>query len=126
MQIEAKVDEADIGQVDVGQPVYFSVDAYPDLTFTGVVRQVRNSPQIVQNVVTYDTIITVDNAAMKLKPGMTATTTIEVSNRADVIIVPNARAAHEAAARRAVTPAGAVRMKLNHYQINKPVYYVLP
>ena len=90
MQIEAKVDEADIGQVGVGQTVFFGVDAYPDLTFTGMVRQVRNSPQIVQNVVTYDTIITVDNSAMKLKPGMTATTTIEVSNRTDAIIVPNA------------------------------------
>jgi len=122
MQIEAKVDEADIGQVDVGQPVYFSVDAYPDLTFTGVVRQVRNSPQIVQNVVTYDTIITVDNAAMKLKPGMTATTTIEVSNRADVIIVPNAALRMKLPPGAAVTPAGAVRMPNT---INQQTLYVL-
>ena len=90
MQIEAMVDEADVGSVAVGQAVLFTVDAYPEQSFSGMVRQVRHSPQVVQSVVSYDTIISVDNSGMKLKPGMTANTTIIVSNRADVLLVPNA------------------------------------
>lgn len=90
MQIEAKVDEADVGQVAVGQLVTFMVDSYPDQIFTGTVRQIRNSPVIVQNVVSYDTIISVNNDTLLLRPGMTANTTIMVSNRLDVLVVPNA------------------------------------
>jgi len=90
MQIEAKVDEADVGQVAVGQLVTFTVDSYPEQVFTGTVRQIRNSPVIVQNVVSYDTIISVNNDALQLRPGMTASTTVMVSNRADVLVMPNA------------------------------------
>ena len=90
MQISASVDEADIGQVAEGQEVVFTVDAYPDREFKGEVTQVRNAPVVVQNVVTYDVIIAVDNADLKLKPGMTASTSIIV-NRADgVLKIPNA------------------------------------
>ena len=89
MQIDSNVDEADIGQVAVGHPVNFSVDAYPDLTFQGRVSQVRNAPIMVQNVVTYDTIISVDNSDMRLKPGMTANVTILVDTHASALRVPN-------------------------------------
>jgi HlyD family secretion protein len=89
MQIDANVDEADVGQVEMGHPVNFSVDAYPDLTFQGKVTQVRNAPIIVQNVTTYDTIISVDNSDMKLKPGMTANVTILVDTHPSALRVPN-------------------------------------
>src|SRR5205823_4755571 len=69
MQIEANVVEADIGMVEVGQEVDFSVDAYPGQTFHGKVVQIRNAPKAEQNVVTYDTIIEVTNPGLKLKPG---------------------------------------------------------
>ena len=89
MQIDANVDEADVGQVEMGHPVNFTVDAYPDLTFQGRVTQVRNAPIMVQNVVTYDTIISVDNADMKLKPGMTANVTVLVDTHPNALRVPN-------------------------------------
>lgn len=76
MQMECSVDEADIGKVKDGQAVRFSVYAYPDETFTGVVSQVRYSAQVVQNVVTYTTIVEVENPEIKLRPGMTATVSI--------------------------------------------------
>ena len=76
MQIDANVSEADVGTVENGQNVSFTVDAYPDRTFIGRVTQIRNSPVTVQNVVTYDTVIGVTNADFKLKPGMTATVSI--------------------------------------------------
>ena len=69
MQIDANVDESDIGNIIVGQDVEFVVDAYPDITFKGRVWQVRNAPITVQNVVTYDVVIQVDNPELKLKPG---------------------------------------------------------
>ncbi|MDW8310842.1 MAG: efflux RND transporter periplasmic adaptor subunit, partial [Verrucomicrobiales bacterium] len=90
MQINANVAEADIGGVEVGQPVEFTVDAYPLQTFTGRVVQVRNAPITVQNVVTYDTVIEVHNPDLKLKPGMTANVTIITARRDNVLKVPNA------------------------------------
>ena len=90
MNITADVAEADIGQVKVGQPVDFSVDAFPDDVFHGVVTQVRKSPTTTQNVVTYETIISVDNPEQKLFPGMTADLSILVTRRANVLQVPNA------------------------------------
>ena len=89
MQIDSNVDEADVGQVAVGHPVNFTVDAYPDLTFQGRVAQVRNAPIMVQNVVTYDTVISVDNSELKLKPGMTANVTILVDTHQSALRVPN-------------------------------------
>ncbi len=89
MQIDANVAEADIGGVFGGQSVDFTVDAYPNRTFHGLVAQVRNSPITVNNVVTYDTVISVTNADYKLKPGMTANVAIIVARREDVLKIPN-------------------------------------
>ena len=88
MQVEASVDEADIGQMKDGQPVTFTVDAFPDQVFNGVVTQVRLNPILTQNVVTYTVIIAVDNPDMKLRPGMTATASILVDRRQNVLRVP--------------------------------------
>ena len=90
MQIDTNVDEADIGKVKEGQDVEFTVDAYPDISFKGTVSQVRNSPVTVQNVVTYDVIIKVDNPDFKLKPGMTANVSIVLSVKKDILKIPNA------------------------------------
>jgi HlyD family secretion protein len=90
MQIDANVAEADVGGVEVDQNVDFTVDAFPNRTFHGTVVQVRNSPITVQNVVTYDTVIGVNNPDMKLKPGMTANVSIIIAERSDVLKVPNA------------------------------------
>jgi HlyD family secretion protein len=88
MQVEASVDEADIGQVNIGQEVSFTVDAYPQQEFAGEVIQIRLAPVTVQNVVTYTVIISVNNDDMKLRPGMTATATILVDKRENVLRVP--------------------------------------
>jgi HlyD family secretion protein len=90
MQIDANVAEADVGGVLEDQNVEFTVDAYPTRTFRGVVAQVRNSPITVNNVVTYDTVITVTNADYKLKPGMTANVSIIVAEREDALKISNA------------------------------------
>jgi HlyD family secretion protein len=90
MQIDTSVDEADIGKVKVGQDVEFTVDAYADITFKGKVGQVRIAPITVQNVVTYDVVITVDNPDLKLKPGMTANVSIIVAEKKDIARIPNA------------------------------------
>lgn len=89
MQIDANVAEADVGGVEVGQEVEFTVDAFPDRTFRGQVTQVRNSPLTVQNVVTYITVIEVNNADLKLKPGMTANVSIIVQRRENVLRLAN-------------------------------------
>jgi HlyD family secretion protein len=90
MQIDANVAEADVGGVEVGQDVDFTVDAFPYRTFRGKVTQVRNAATTVQNVVTYDAVIEVDNADLKLKPGMTANVSIIIARRDNVIKIPNA------------------------------------
>jgi HlyD family secretion protein len=90
MQIDAAVAEADIGTVEVGQKVDFTVDAFPRRTFHGDVVQVRNAPVSVQNVVTYDTVIGVNNADLKLKPGMTANVSIVGAHRDSVLKISNA------------------------------------
>ena len=89
MQIDANVAEADVGGVEVGQEVEFSVDAFPERTFRGKVTQVRNSPLTVQNVVTYVAVIEVNNSDLKLKPGMTANVSVIVQRREDVLRIPN-------------------------------------
>ncbi len=90
MQVQASIDESDIGKIAPGQAVSFTVDAYPAERFTGVTRQVRLQPTVVQNVTTYTVIVDVPNAELKLKPGMTATVSIEIARRDDVVTVPNA------------------------------------
>jgi HlyD family secretion protein len=90
MQIDTNVDEADIGKVTVGQNVDFTVDAYSETTFKGSVWQIRNAPIIVQNVVTYDVVIKVDNSELKLKPGMTANVSIIIAIKKEALKIPNA------------------------------------
>jgi HlyD family secretion protein len=87
MQVSASVSESDIGAVTEGLDVSFSVDAYPATTFTGRVAQVRNAPVAVQNVVTYDVIVRVDNGDLRLKPGMTANVTVMTATRPDALRV---------------------------------------
>jgi HlyD family secretion protein len=89
MNISATVSEADIGQVRNGQTVDFTVDAFPDEVFHGKVTQVRKNPTTTQNVVTYETMISVDNPEQKLFPGMTADVSILVSDRKGVLRIPN-------------------------------------
>src|SRR5579864_996237 len=90
MQIDSNVAEADVGAVEVGQDVDFTVDAFPTRTFHGKVTQVRNAPITVQNVVTYDTVIGVDNSDLKLKPGMTANVSIIIEHKDNVLQLKNA------------------------------------
>ena len=90
MQIDANIDEADIGRIKTNQPVTFTVDAYPDMTFKGNVSEIRNSPTTVQNVVTYAVIVKVDNPELKLKPGMTANVLIVIDDKKDILRLPNA------------------------------------
>jgi HlyD family secretion protein len=89
MQVYAKTDESDVGQIRPGQKVSFKVDAYPRDTFSGSVSQVRMNSTVVQNVVTYDTIIDFNNPDLKLFPGMTAYVTIPVATADNVVKVPN-------------------------------------
>jgi HlyD family secretion protein len=88
MQVDANVSESDIGEVKEGQRASFTVDAFPGREFTGSVAQVRNAPISVQNVVTYDVVVAVDNADLALKPGMTATTGVTTAERQNVLRIP--------------------------------------
>lgn len=90
MRIEAQISEADVGDVAQGQAVTFTVDAYPTLTFTGKVSQVRFEPVMVQNVVNYVAIVDVGNPELKLRPGMTANAAVEIARREAVLRLPNA------------------------------------
>ncbi len=90
MQVNANIDEADVGRIRPGQHVTFKVDAYPTDTFDGTVSQIRLQPVVVQNVTTYGTVIDVPNPQLKLKPGMTANVKVEIAKRTDVLRVPNA------------------------------------
>lgn len=85
MQVHANIDEADIGQVKLGQKVSFTVDAYPDKVFHGAVKQIRLQPVVVQNVVTYIVIVDVPNPDLKLMPGLTANITIKVQEHKGVL-----------------------------------------
>ncbi len=89
MQVECVVDESDIGKVKDNQTVRFTVDAFPNENFRGIVKQVRYAPEVVSNVVTYTTIVEVNNADMKLRPGMTATVAIVVGEARNKLLVPN-------------------------------------
>jgi HlyD family secretion protein len=90
MQVNANIDEADVGRIRPGQRVSFRVDAYPSDDFVGVVTQIRLQPVVLQNVTTYGTVITVPNRELKLKPGMTANVKIEIAKRTNALRIPNA------------------------------------
>jgi HlyD family secretion protein len=89
MEVDANVGEGDIGMIKDGDNATFTVESYPGRIFHGVVTQVRQSPQTVQNVVTYDVVVTFDNKDLLLKPGMTATTRIITAEREGVLRVPD-------------------------------------
>jgi HlyD family secretion protein len=90
MTLNVNVDEADIGTVQAGQDATFTVDAYPNRLFRSHVSDVRSTPKTVSGVVTYETILSVDNSELLLRPGMTATAAITVTQLADALLVPNA------------------------------------
>ena len=104
MQIDANFAEADIGNIRIGQTVRFTVDAFPNRNFKGVVKLIRLNPTTVSNVVTYDAVINVDNPEQILLPGMTAYVNIAVAERKDVLLVPN----------------GALRFKPANADVQKP------
>jgi len=89
MQLNANIDESDLGQIKPGQSVSFTVDAYPDRLFRGTLTQIRLDPATVSNVVTYSAIIDAPNPTLDLKPGMTATLSVEVARRDNVLRVPS-------------------------------------
>jgi HlyD family secretion protein len=89
MQVHAAVSEADVGRLEPGMTATFVVDAYPERKFKGVIRQIRDAPQTLQNVVTYDAVVDVDNADLKLKPGMTANVTFVYAERKGVLRIPS-------------------------------------
>jgi HlyD family secretion protein len=88
MQVQASVDEADIGKIRTGQRATFTVDAYPDTLFAGEVSQIRLNPVVNQNVVSYDVLVSVPNPNLRLMPGMTANLSIAVARREDALQVP--------------------------------------
>lgn len=90
MEVHTSVAEGDVGRLEPGMETWFSVDAFPGQRFKGTISQIRNAAQTVQNVVTYDAVILVDNDDLRLRPGMTATTTIVYAEKADVLAIPNA------------------------------------
>ena len=89
MEVHGKIDEADVGQLKPGQATHFTVDAYPDRTFSGQVLQIRKAPEVVQNVVTYTTIVSAPNPDLLLLPGMTAQLRIVVSNTGEILKIPS-------------------------------------
>ena len=89
MQVDTSVAEADVGKLRPAMPATFSVDAFPGETFKGTVRQIRNAATTLQNVVTYDAVIDVENSDLRLRPGMTANVTFVVANKDDVLNIPN-------------------------------------
>lgn len=90
MQVDTNVSEADVGKLTPDMTAAFTVDAYPSEKFSGKVRQIRNAPQIVQNVVTYDAVIDVENPELKLKPGMTASVSFIYAKKENVLFISNA------------------------------------
>jgi HlyD family secretion protein len=89
MEVHGKIDEADVGQLKPGQATLFTVDAYPDRTFSGKVLQIRKAPEVVQNVVTYTAIVSAPNPDLLLLPGMTAQLRIVVSNTGEILKIPS-------------------------------------
>ncbi len=131
MEIDTSVDESDIGRLKLGQTAIFSVDAYPERQFTGTVRQIRNAPVTTQNVVTYVTVISVDNRELLLKPGMTANVTIETDKKDNVLMIPNAalrfrpKTAKGAARKTNAAPASSAAADKDGKRVDKQHVYQL-
>ena len=106
MQVDTNVSESDIGAIREGDAARFTVEAFTDRSFDGTVVQVRQAPQTVQNVVTYDVVVDAENAAFLLKPGMTATVAIVTARRADVLRVPDQALRFTPSGLRATVPGG--------------------
>jgi HlyD family secretion protein len=90
MQVDTNVAEADVGRLQVGMPSYFAVDSFPGLRFHGKIREIRNAATMLQNVVTYDAVIDVDNTDLRLRPGMTANVTVVYAEKPAALAAPNA------------------------------------
>jgi HlyD family secretion protein len=129
MQVETRVDEADIGRIEPGQAVEFSVEAYPGRRFSGIVEQIRIAPELMQNVVTYTVLVSASNADLSLLPGMTATVHITVAAHEDVVRVPNAalrfRAPPELSGAHPPADAGTTRLWVSGDGEARPVDVVL-
>jgi HlyD family secretion protein len=126
MQVETAVDEGEVGKVAVGQTGAFTVDAYPDITFSGRVMEVRLAPQTVQNVVTYTVVIAADNPKLLLKPGMTATVNILATRKENVLAVPNQALRFMPPPDEALAaPPGPVVWRLGPHQKPEPVPVVI-
>jgi HlyD family secretion protein len=115
MQVHTSVAEGDVGRITPGMDTWFTVDAFPGQRFKGKVAQIRNAAQTVQNVVTYDAVIDVANDDLRLRPGMTATTTIIFAEKHDVLAIPNAamRFKLPAEAHSAIAPASSPAASLS-------------
>jgi HlyD family secretion protein len=105
MEVHANIDEADIGQIRIGQSARFTVDAYPDRAFGGIVTQIRKEPQLIENVVTYTVVLSTQNPDLALLPGMTALVQVVVHEARNVLKVPNAALRFQPAGR--ATPRAA-------------------
>jgi HlyD family secretion protein len=112
MQVLANVDEADVGKIKAGLQARFTVDAYPGETFQGRIREVRQAPTTIQNVVTYAAVIEAANPDRKLRQGMTASVTVVTSQRQDALLIPNAALRYRPAEASAEEPAGKGRAGL--------------
>jgi HlyD family secretion protein len=124
MRIKASVTEADIGLVKTDQQARFTVDAYPGETFRGKVSQVRNSPITVLNVVTYETIVDVNNSDLKLKPGMTANVSFIVAQRDDALRLPNSALRVKLSGTKEKTAASKSDSKKDKQKTERTVYIV--
>jgi HlyD family secretion protein len=105
MQIDTSFAEADIGKIKEGQAVKFNVDAFPTRNFEGIVKQVRLNSTNTSNVVTYNVVVSVDNTDLTLLPGMTAYVNIEIANRENVLLTPNAALRYKPSSEVAATPS---------------------
>lgn len=111
MQVETSIDEADVGRIRIGQRATFTVDAFPGLSFSGEVKQVRKAAQMVQNVVTYTVLVTANNESGQLMPGMTANVRIVTDTRESVLKVANAALRFRPPGQNPAAPAGAPEVK---------------
>jgi HlyD family secretion protein len=120
LQVHTNVPEADVGKISAGMKASFTVDAFPEEKWNGVVSEVRNASQVSQNVVTYDAVVDIENRGARLRPGMTANVSFVYAERARAPSVPNAALRYQPADRRAASPSGAADDRTRGGQ--RPVY----